>query len=68
MKPECVICGDEYEEERARLGYDTCLTDGQKEAELEMEEKFQRTAPAFNKGGYQYITDDSDLSSLGRKK
>jgi len=65
---ECVICGDGYDDERAELGFDTCLVCGQEVAEREMEEKFQRTAPAFNKGAYMYITPESDLSSLGRKK
>jgi hypothetical protein len=31
-------------------------------------EKAARTAPAYNKGGYQYITDGADLSDVGKKK
>ncbi len=33
-----------------------------------IEEKAMRTAPAFSKGAYQYITDMSDPSDLGKKK
>ena len=33
----------------------------------EIEAKKTRVAPAFNKGGLQYITDDADPKSLGRK-
>lgn len=38
------------------------------EAQKEIEKKKLRVAPAFNKGGYQYITDETDPSDLGRKK
>jgi hypothetical protein len=31
-------------------------------------DKAKRTAPAYSKGAYQYITPDQDLSDLGRKK
>lgn len=30
--------------------------------------KSQRIAPAFSKGAYQYVTDGTDASDLGRKK
>lgn len=36
-------------------------------AQEEVERKKKRTAPLWNKGGYQYIPDDMDLSTLGRK-
>lgn len=29
--------------------------------------KSQRVAPAYNKGGYQYLTDETDLTSVGKK-
>ena len=32
-----------------------------------IEEKAMRTAPAFSKGAYQYITDEADAKYLGRK-
>ena len=31
-------------------------------------EKARRIAPAYSKGGYQYITPEQDLTDLGRKK
>ena len=33
----------------------------------EIERKKERTAPLFNKGGYQYITDAEDPKTIGRK-
>lgn len=34
----------------------------------EIERKKKQIAPAYNKGGYQYITEGTDPSDLGRKK
>lgn len=31
-------------------------------------EKAKRTAPAYSKGAYQYITPEQDLTDIGRKK
>ena len=36
-------------------------------AQEEIALKRQRTAPLFNKGGYQYISDEMDLKTLGKK-
>lgn len=36
-------------------------------AQEEIERKKLRTAPAYNKGAYQYITDEQDLTEIGRK-
>jgi hypothetical protein len=36
-------------------------------AQEEIERKKKRTAPLYNKGGYQYISDDTDLTTVGRK-
>lgn len=36
-------------------------------AQEETEAKRKRVAPICNKGGYVYITDDMDLTTLGRK-
>lgn len=33
----------------------------------ELTRKKERTAPIWNKGGYQYITDGEDTKTLGRK-
>lgn len=36
-------------------------------AQAEIERKKLRVAPMYNKGAYQYITDDTDPKTLGRK-
>lgn len=38
------------------------------EVQREILTKAMRTAPAWNKGAYQYITDDADKTTLGRKQ
>lgn len=37
------------------------------EAQKEIERKKLRVAPLWNKGGYMYITDETDPTTLGRK-
>ena len=39
----------------------------EKKAQEEIERKKLRVAPLYSKGGYQYISDDTDLTTLGRK-
>jgi len=53
---------------KARTVYDGEMEERERLAQEEVERKKLRTAPLYNKGGYQYITDDTDLSDLGRKK
>jgi len=36
-------------------------------AQEEIARKKKRVAPLFNKGGLQYISDEMDLTTLGRK-
>lgn len=63
---DCIICGiEEVDPRRIALGYDTCLVCGEVEAQEESERKNRRIAPAYDKGAYQYITDDTDLKELG---
>jgi hypothetical protein len=38
------------------------------EVQKEIMAKANRTAPAYSKGAYQYITPGADLSDIGRKK
>ena len=38
------------------------------EVQKEILAKAKRTAPAYSKGPYQYITPDADLSDIGKKK
>jgi len=59
-------CGmEEIDPRRLALGYKTCLTCGGKEAKLESERKAGRVAIAYDKGGYQYITEETNLEDLG---
>ena len=66
-KPICRLCGAPYNEGRRKLGFTVCMDCGEKMAQREMERKRKRTAPLYNKGGYQYITDGDSLKSLNRK-
>lgn len=50
---------------RKALGYFTCLTCGENEAKIETAAKMLRVAIAYEKGSYQYITDDTNLKDLG---
>jgi len=61
--PKCLI--EEIESARLALGYKVCLTCGEIEAQRESERKAGRVAIAYDKGGYQYITDDTNLGDLG---
>jgi len=63
---DCPICGiEEISEGRLALGYTTCLTCGEAAAQQETEDKSRRVAIAYDKGGYQYITEDTNLADLG---
>lgn len=37
-------------------------------AQMELERKKKQVAPAYSKGAYQFISDETDLTDLGRKK
>jgi len=63
----CIDCYDEYSDKRKMLGYSTCLPCGAKFAKKETVRKSKRIAPLYSKGAYQYITDKTDLTVLGRK-
>ena len=63
---DCIKCRiEEVESARAALGYKICLTCGEAAAKAESERKKGRVAIAYDKGAYQYITDDYNLSDLG---
>lgn len=63
---ECPKCNiEEIAAGRLALGYTTCLTCGEGEAQEEIAAKSRRVAIAYDKGGYQYITDDTNLGDLG---
>lgn len=51
----------------SKVEYTGELAKREEEARKEVEAKKKRVAPLFNKGGYQYITDGTDLKDIGRK-
>jgi len=63
---ECVRCEEEVNPRRAELGYKTCLECGGKVANLERARKSKCSAPAFNKGAYQYVTSRDMARDVGR--
>ena len=62
-QPQCKMCGDEFGEERFRLGYAVCLMCGD---ELAKERKF--TIAPLNKSNYVCITDLAMLKQLNPKR
>lgn len=52
---KCVVCYEDIADERAALGYTTCLVHGDADAQADIESKKKRTAPASNKQGYVYL-------------
>lgn len=63
----CIECEEEYSDRRREIGYEVCLNCGSAIAHQEALIKARRTAPAYSKGAYQYITDGAAASELGRK-
>jgi hypothetical protein len=55
--PLCKVCSEPFSEERAALGYDTCLVHGEERNQYSI-------GLAYNKGPYVLIT-DKDLKELG---
>jgi hypothetical protein len=62
----CVECDEEYPDARKALGYETCLECGQELAQIEIESRKLRIAPAFNKGPIMYITSLEMVKDLGK--
>jgi hypothetical protein len=58
MSNICVVCGEDFAQARANLGYNTCLQHAEPQ-------KIFTVAPAFNKGAYQLIT-RSEVQHIGR--
>lgn len=54
-----------------RVVLDTFPVEGYDEreaaAQIEIEKKKNRVGPLYHKGGYQYITDDTDVTTLAKK-
>ncbi len=54
----CKVCGEEFSDKRAKLGYKTCLEHPEPLKQFTL-------APAYNKGAYQLIT-RSEIEYIGR--
>ena len=52
-------CGTEFSEARARLGFNSCLECGRKEAAAETARRAHMIAPVSHKSGYTYLGPDS---------
>ena len=59
-------CGEDINPKRYALGYRTCLDCGEVNARVEIARKAKCTAPAFNKGAYQYVGSVEVARSVGR--
>ncbi len=66
MKPECIECGDPFNPRRLALGYYTCLECGDAAASKQTAIKARRTAPAYTKGAYMYITSPKAAKDIGK--
>ena len=62
----CIECDEEYSDRRKALGYRICLDCGQDAAEKEILRKARCIAPAYNKGGYMYISSVNMAKDVGR--
>ena len=66
LKETWCDCGmEQIQPGRIALGYTTCLTCGESAAQLESEAKTRRVAIAYDKGGYQYISEGDDPKDFG---
>ena len=62
---KCNLCKEHIPEGRLSLGYVTCLVCGEAAANQLAETRKKQSAPAYNKGAYQYIT-INDIKTIGR--
>ena len=66
MPAICVKCSEPFNPKRLELGYHTCLECGGKAAIKEKARKAKCSAPAYNKGAYQYVGTVQAAKDLGR--
>lgn len=62
----CVECNSTFSDKRKKIGYEVCLTCGDKFAHAESIRKSKCVAPLFNKGAYQYIGSIKEAKYIGR--
>ena len=66
MKAICIDCSAPFNPKRLELGYRTCLDCGSTRALKEMKRKAKCSAPAYNKGAYQYVGTVAAAKGVGR--
>ena len=66
MKPNCIDCSIEFNPKRLDLGFRTCIDCGSTRALKEMNRKAKCTAPAYNKGAYQYVGTKQAAMGVGK--
>ncbi len=66
MNPACIICYESFNPRRLELGYRTCLDCGAHAANREKARKAKCSAPAYNKGAYQYVGSVQTARHVGR--
>lgn len=66
MQPICQTCGDEYPEQRQRLGYRYCLGCGDTAAREER--RSWCVSIPYTKGAYQYIHNPDDMKITNPKR
>ena len=66
MRAVCIECGENFNPRRLELGYRTCLECGDARATIEKQRKAKCTAPAYNKGAYQYVGTVQAAKGVGR--
>lgn len=66
MEAVCIDCHVEFNPKRLELGYRTCLDCGSTRALREMKRKAKCSAPAYNKGAYQYVGTVQVARGVGR--
>ena len=64
--PICIKCQVKFNPRRLELGYRTCLTCGGQSALVEKARKAKCSAPAYNKGAYQYVGSVEAARGVGR--
>ena len=66
MEAICIDCCTPFNPKRLELGYRTCLDCGSTRALKEMKRKAKCSAPAYNKGAYQYVGTVAAAKGVGR--
>ena len=60
----CRFCGESYSVKRYELGYISCLDCGEQHAQKQKDFKAKCTAPAYNKGAYQYVASTDAVKGI----